>query len=514
MARLLIWQIVAMALLLGLGFPVLFYKTLEYVYIQEQIETIGLVKKYVQDYFNGKKSVVSYIATEPFPDLQELLSLRTDSDRGVPEAAASAIRNRFQKVLGYNPVFRFISLVTADYFQPILVQPFTVQKQLSMADYHSGFAYRDWAKNTLMGFRDWNGTGAPSPMISAPFISQPGSIPALSISVALTDRNKKITAVLYVNMVLDSLGVFMRDLSVGKNQRIYLVDAAGNIIAHPVLSPARELVDESGNKTVYLRNLSSVPMVQNALEQKFSNGLYYIPEEQRYVLAVYEKIPELNWIVVLERDALDAFSFIKVYVLGLLILALVVCAVSVFSFRRIAQDSEASTRRAEELLIISETDPLTGLLNRRSMMSRSAGLIQEFETNGSGFVLAMFDIDDFKKINDTFGHVFGDVVLREISVRTVSVLRVEDLLFRWGGEEFLLIIRNSDLVRGRGVAEKIRRVIADTPFNDGVRSVAVTITIGVSLYHGGLIDRVILHADEALYAGKAMGKNVVVVSAE
>jgi diguanylate cyclase (GGDEF)-like protein len=124
----------------------------------------------------------------------------------------------------------------------------------------------------------------------------------------------------------------------------------------------------------------------------------------------------------------------------------------------------------------------------------------------------MFDIDDFKKVNDTYGHVFGDIVLREIANRTVSILRVEDLLFRWGGEEFLVIIRNCDLVRGRGVAEKIRRIVCDTPINDGVSSVNVTVTIGLSQYRGDPVDTMIIHADEALYQGKRSGKNVVVVS--
>jgi diguanylate cyclase (GGDEF)-like protein len=124
----------------------------------------------------------------------------------------------------------------------------------------------------------------------------------------------------------------------------------------------------------------------------------------------------------------------------------------------------------------------------------------------------MFDIDDFKRVNDTYGHVFGDVVLREIAIRTVSILRAEDYLFRWGGEEFLVVLRTCDLVRGRGVAEKIRRIIADPPIHDGEISVGITITIGLSEYAGGSIESMIVRADEALYLGKRSGKNRVVVS--
>jgi len=117
-------------------------------------------------------------------------------------------------------------------------------------------------------------------------------------------------------------------------------------------------------------------------------------------------------------------------------------------------------------------------------------------------------------VNDTYGHVFGDIVLREIAARVVSILRVEDLLFRWGGEEFLVVIRNCDTTRGRAVAEKIRRVVADAPVSDGESSVQITVTIGMSQYAGESIDALIIHADEALYEGKREGKNRVVLYEE
>jgi diguanylate cyclase (GGDEF)-like protein len=263
-----------------------------------------------------------------------------------------------------------------------------------------------------------------------------------------------------------------------------------------------------------LRNFAERPVVAKALKGQFTPGLFNIPETGKTVLASYRKMPGLDWIVILEQDADEAFSIVRIYAFIIIALVLVTIVVSGVSFLYIARDAAASSREHRELLIISETDPLTGLLNRRSMLSRMNQLIFDYEQSGSNFVIALFDIDDFKKVNDTYGHVFGDVVLREIAARSVSILRVEDLLFRWGGEEFLLVIRNSDLVRGRGIAEKIRRVIADTPINDRSISVNVTVTLGVSQYHGGSIDGVIIHADEALYEGKRNGKNQIVVSDE
>jgi len=394
------------------------------------------------------------------------------------------------------------------------LEPFTTQTELTGEQFDKGYAYREWAQGTLAAYDAWDRTGSVPAYISKPFISQPGNIPAISISVAVVDAEKEISGILYVNMTLDSLGRFVKTMAYGKTGKFFIVDSAGNLLAHPDISPCVEIEGAAAQPAPALKNLAHNPMVANALKNDMRSGLFRLPETGRVVLASFRKIPALDWIVVLQQDAVESFSIINVYAWLLVFLVLFAIAVSLTSFLYIARETAESTRKHRELLIVSETDPLTGLLNRRSMLSRMNRLVSEFETQGHRFVIALFDIDDFKKVNDTHGHVFGDMVLREIAARTVSILRVEDLLFRWGGEEFLLVIENSDLTRGRGVAEKIRRVVADTPISDGVASAAVTVTIGVSQYEGGPVDAVIIHADEALYEGKRRGKNRVVISSE
>ncbi|HNY22181.1 MAG TPA: GGDEF domain-containing protein, partial [Treponemataceae bacterium] len=196
---------------------------------------------------------------------------------------------------------------------------------------------------------------------------------------------------------------------------------------------------------------------------------------------------------------------------AIVFLVLLSLGVSSIAFLYISRETVETARRHNELLIISETDPLTGLLNRRSMPGRIGQLISDYKRWDQRFVVGMFDIDDFKQVNDTFGHAYGDAVLREIAIRTVSILRTEDFLFRWGGEEFLVVLRNCDLPRARGVAEKVRHIIADSPITEGPTSLSITITVGLSQYNGGSIDDLINRADEALYVGKRNGKNMVVV---
>ena len=171
---------------------------------------------------------------------------------------------------------------------------------------------------------------------------------------------------------------------------------------------------------------------------------------------------------------------------------------------RLRVQSEAFERMALE-------DELTGIGNRRNLDTRLGQVFHDAVASGQPMSLALFDIDDFKQVNDTFGHAYGDAVLREIAIRTVSILRTEDFLFRWGGEEFLVVLRNCDLPRARGVAEKVRHIIADSPITEGPTSLSITITVGLSQYNGGSIDDLINRADEALYVGKRNGKNMVVV---
>jgi diguanylate cyclase (GGDEF)-like protein len=408
--------------------------------------------------------------------------------------------------------FRFFALLTPDTVQPVFLQPYSAQEELTDEQYAGGYAYRDWAQKTLQKYCDWDGTGFLEPYVSDAFISQPGNIPAISLSVGVVGANKDLKGILYVNMTLEKIRKYVESFVYGKTGKIYFVDSGGHLLAHPDQSSAVEVKGADGNSSWALRDVSDNPIVERAIKGEYVPGLYKNPVSGKLVIASYEKMPSTGWIIIVEQEVSEAFSLVRVYVLVIIALVLLTITLSFMSFLYISRETAASEREHLELVVISETDPLTGLLNRRSMLSRMSQIIAHSEESGQGFVLAMFDIDDFKNVNDTYGHVFGDIVLREIAARTVSILRIEDLLFRWGGEEFLLILKNCDLVRGRGVAEKIRRVVGDTPISDGLISQTVTVTIGVCQYHKGSIDSMVIEADEALYAGKRTGKNKVVVS--
>lgn len=156
---------------------------------------------------------------------------------------------------------------------------------------------------------------------------------------------------------------------------------------------------------------------------------------------------------------------------------------------------------------LASTDPLTGLYNRRSMDV----FLQQALKSDSGFCVVMCDIDDFKKVNDTYGHDFGDVVLREIARITVKQVGANGYVCRWGGEEILILVSGSAKENATRIAENIRSNVANHVFELNNKWIHCTLTLGVSTYkEGQTVEETITDADGHLYQGKRSGKNKVV----
>ncbi len=130
--------------------------------------------------------------------------------------------------------------------------------------------------------------------------------------------------------------------------------------------------------------------------------------------------------------------------------------------------------------------------------------ILEGEVNRSG-VAAMLDIDHFKNINDTYGHMVGDRVLREISDAVAGILRSGDEIGRYGGEEFLIILKDSTLEQGVAVCERIRQTISDGVWTS--EKLHISVSIGLVSTNGESVDKVLQQADDRLYQAKNSGRN-------
>lgn len=164
----------------------------------------------------------------------------------------------------------------------------------------------------------------------------------------------------------------------------------------------------------------------------------------------------------------------------------------------------------KKVKILSQKDFLTKVSNRRHITEVTKMEIARVKQNSKPFSIIMADIDDFKKINDKYGHYVGDYVLVESVERIKKAVRKTDLIARWGGEEFLIILPETDEEEGKIVAEKIRERIEETKFRCDNILLSVTMTLGVSEFNEDYdFNECINFADKALYKGKASGKNCV-----
>lgn len=168
--------------------------------------------------------------------------------------------------------------------------------------------------------------------------------------------------------------------------------------------------------------------------------------------------------------------------------------------------------RGAELDRMSRTDALTGLYNRRHLEERLREVDSAAVRHNEALAVVMLDIDYFKRINDAEGHHGGDDVLREITRRFKRVVRGEDVVGRWGGEELLVIVAHTDLEGAYGLAERVRLVVADEPFVLGDHQRVVTISAGCAAGPRGDTDELIGRADDALYQAKNSGRNQVIRS--
>ena len=157
-------------------------------------------------------------------------------------------------------------------------------------------------------------------------------------------------------------------------------------------------------------------------------------------------------------------------------------------------------------------DALTQLFNRRYLPSILKRELELSRRKGLGFAVAMLDVDHFKQVNDTHGHDGGDLVLQQVATLMTNRVRSGDFVFRYGGEEFLLVLTEVDAAQAHKVAEKLRLCIAETPVMLAAgENITVTASLGVALSDGHPdYERIIQRADAALYEAKRTGRNRVV----
>jgi len=215
-------------------------------------------------------------------------------------------------------------------------------------------------------------------------------------------------------------------------------------------------------------------------------------------------LPELDWYLLVDKRETGALDRVR----HSLYLNLAICAMITLVVLSLLH---AMLRRHQASIeALATLDSLTGLPNRRSFDLLAAQALQEAQRDCAPLVALLIDLDHFKALNDTHGHLAGDEVLRQFANVLQGSLRQSDILCRWGGEEFIVLLRETEGRQALDVAEKIRRRTEQLTFSYDEQPLRLTTSIGLSgLQPGDTLHALLTRADRALYRAKQAGRNRV-----
>jgi len=180
--------------------------------------------------------------------------------------------------------------------------------------------------------------------------------------------------------------------------------------------------------------------------------------------------------------------------------------------RRFSRQNRELHKALDRINELAITDELTGLYNRRHIMDVLEYQKALADRGGHSFVIVFVDLDHFKRINDTFGHSVGDLVLMKFAQTTSAIIREVDYISRFGGEEFVMVLVGATLQDAAKVAERVRKQMEIFSFGDIAPKLKITASLGATPYlPGESINVLLARADEALYQAKSQGRNRTVI---
>lgn len=319
------------------------------------------------------------------------------------------------------------------------------------------------------------------------------------INHRVLDYDGNFIGVTGVGLTFDSVTRLIDTYEARFRRRIYFVDAQGNVVLTGKSAPQRTgaIGNQPGLRDIAgaLLNRSSAP---TRLEYR---------TERATVMVNSRFIPELGWYLVVEQNVSDeVWPVQRVFVVNLAVSALItllVLAITLFAVNRYQ-------RRLEQA---AATDALTALLNRQAFELLFRQTLLDTARSGRPLSAILFDIDLFKRINDNHGHLAGDQVLFIVAQLARGAVRENDIVARWGGEEFIILLRDCPLDVACKVAENLRHAIEDHDFRLAELDTPVTVSMGVAEYAVQETQPAFFQrTDRALYGAKAAGRNRIHVS--
>ncbi|KQC08276.1 MAG: hypothetical protein APR54_04810 [Candidatus Cloacimonas sp. SDB] len=324
-----------------------------------------------------------------------------------------------------------------------------------------------------------------------------------SLNLTLEIGEKYGIANSYIN--LGEIYLAMRKYTESRNNLQMGLRLSTQIEAGDLMMAAYKLLSELDTELKnYQKALENHKLYLKQREILFENNRIDITEIHEQ-FELHKKDQEINYL----HQRLKLYWLLNIISIGIIIFITFLFIVTRKKLKsRYIQRQEEINNQLREL---AQTDHLTNLANRRGMLEKIQYEKYRFERSKNPFAIIMCDIDSFKTVNDKFGHECGDFVLSSISNLFISLLRKQDLVGRWGGEEFIMLLPETDLENGRLLAEKIRKRVNENAFYYKGSYINITITLGVAVFDEITdIKKTIQKADEALYEGKRRGKNCIV----
>jgi diguanylate cyclase (GGDEF)-like protein len=297
-----------------------------------------------------------------------------------------------------------------------------------------------------------------------------------------------------VGLTVDAVRALINDYQKRYRRSVYFVDKQGSIA---LFGNDMHIADTD------IRAIDGLRDIADRILKEGAGSFAYRSKGHDHLLNV-RFIPELNWYLFVEQLEDEALAGIRntLYLnltISLIITAIVLLATS-FTINRYQG-------RLEEM---ATTDKLTGLANRQAFDLLMQQALSESRRNKAPLLAVLIDIDHFKEINDRLGHGAGDSVIQQVATVIKATLREPDIVCRWGGEEFLVVLKGPTADQGRPLAEKIRSAVETGTFRHGEAVIPVTISLGIAAYaNGDTPDQLIARADKALYEAKGRGRNLV-----
>ena len=273
-------------------------------------------------------------------------------------------------------------------------------------------------------------------------------------------------------------------------RNVYFVDSYGEIKSHP----EKSMIDKV--------NIQKMPGIDAVAKEILNGKAGFLTYENELgtILLSYRYIPELNWFLLVEQTENKTIKPIRHALYSNLLISagitLLVLLISSFTIHRFQHQLEA----------MAKTDKLTGLVNRQYFDVLFAHALDNIGRHTTGLSLALFDLDNFKKINDNQGHLAGDRILQAIALLARENIRKSDILARWGGDEFVVLFQKCDAETAHRLMEKISERITCS-LNKSKTAIPVSISVGIAEYESGdTCDILLARADKLMYEIKRARK--------